>query len=515
MPDPTCTDAAGRACRPRHARSPGPLLRLGVALLAVAATACAAIAHRDEERPGVRLDLLRAPTGFEVTLFADGLDGARQMALSPDGTLFVGTSAGTVHALALEGTRIVRRHVVASGLRSPAGVAFARGSLYVSDRTRILRYPDIERALDAPPPPIVALDGLPDRRRHDARALSVGPDGLLYVAVGAPCDTCLADGDAFGHIRRIELDGANPTIVARGIRNSVGFDWHPSTRRLWFTDNGPDGFGDDGPQDELNRVGRTGEHFGFPHCHGGTLVDPQWGAQRSCAEFTPPVTGLGAHVAALGMKFVRLPGPAADELAILVARHGSHPPLRVGYDVVGVRFDGDRVAGVTPFLDGFLQGRSYWGRPVDVLQLPDTSVLVSDDLNGVIYRVAAPKADIDPATPPPPNQAGRMAPRPAPRGRQRRYFVRRARPRHAAAGLYSTRPTRPGASPIAAAATFSTGSTRAPSGCHICACDVSTSSTTGSGSCGPPGKDAAGCSARRCATKSGSWRSEARPFSTR
>ena len=200
------------------------------------------------------------------------------------------------------------------------------------------------------------------------------------------CDTCEALNDEYGTVVRIGLDGSAREVFARGIRNTVGLDFHPQTQQLWFTDNGQDGLGLERPNDELNRVTRAGEHFGFPYCHDTNIADPKFGKLRACSEFTAPAFGLGAHVAALGMRFVE-DGPSAGVSAI-VARHGSHPPERVGYDVVRISFDNGLPVRSTPYLTGFLQGKQYWGRPVDVLQLKDGSVLISDDLNGAIYKVS-------------------------------------------------------------------------------------------------------------------------------
>ena len=358
---------------------------LTVGVVATVLAGCSFLADLREEKKGIRLEQLQSAPGYQVSVFATDIPQARHMVLSPRGTLFVGSFAGDVHALTLDGSRIVSRRVVASDLRHPSGVAFANGTLYVADRTRIVRLERIEDRLDSPPAPITTIDGLPDNKRHDAHAMAVGPDGKLYVSVGSPCDVCEAKDDEYGTIIRSDLDGSRREVVARGIRNSVGFAWHPHTKALWFTENGQDGLGTDRPNDELNRVQQVGENFGFPYCHDGTIPDREFGAKRSCSEFTPPAFGLGARVAALGMRFIE--GNAAEEASILVARHGSHPPARVGYDVVRLRLSGDRVVGMEAFLTGFLQGREYWGRPVDVLQLPDRSVLVTDDLNGAIYRV--------------------------------------------------------------------------------------------------------------------------------
>ena len=359
-----------------------------VALLVGALAGCGWIANLKEEKKGIQLDRLSSPAGYKTSVLTADIPKARQMVLGTRGTLFVGSSAGRVHALTLEGNRVVKARTLATDLQDGSGVAFHNGALFYSGRTTILRLDDIENRLDNPPAPVTVVAGLPDEDRHGARFMMIGPDHKLYVSVGSPCNVCESPNDEFGHILRVNPDGSGREIFARGIRNTVGFDFHPQTRELWFTENGQDDLGSERPNDELNRVTRAGEHFGFPYCHDTAIPDPKFGEKRTCAEFTPPVFGLGAHVAALGMRFHK--GdlvPAAMRDSIIVARHGSHPPIRVGYDVVRVRLTGNRVAGVEPFLTGFLHGREYWGRPADVLPMPDGSVLVADDLNGAIYLV--------------------------------------------------------------------------------------------------------------------------------
>ncbi len=370
-------------------QSPATRLRTGLMWLAMAAALSSCGFYQDwrDENKGIQLDSLKAPPGYRVSVFATGLPKARHMVMGTGGTLFVGSMAGNVYALTLNGNTVAQQKTVITGLTDPSGVAFHKGSLFVADRTRIVRFDAIEQRLDNPGAPVTVISGLPDKARHDAHAMGVGPDGLLYVSVGSPCNDCEAVNDEFGTLIRSQPDGSGKEVFARGIRNSVGFDWHPRTRQLWFTENGQDELGLERPNDELNRVTKTGEHFGFPYCHDRDISDPEFGAKRACAEFTPPVFGLGAHVAALGMRF-DTSTPAAQGASLLVARHGSHPPTRVGYDVVRVSIPGGQAPRMEPFLTGFLQGRSYWGRPVDVLVLRDGSVLVSDDLNGAIYRVA-------------------------------------------------------------------------------------------------------------------------------
>ena len=367
------------------------LSRIGTATawaaLAALLAGCGFYQDWRDENKGIQLDSLRAPPGYKVSVLATGLPKARHMVMGTGGTLFVGSMAGNVYALTMNGSAVTQQRTVVKGLTDPSGVAFHNGALFVADRTRIVRFDNIEQQLDNPGAPVTVITGLPDKARHDAHAMGVGPDGMLYVSVGSPCNTCEAVNDEFGTILRSKPDGSGKEVFARGIRNTVGFDWHPQTRELWFTENGQDELGPDRPNDELNRVSKAGEHFGFPYCHDRDIADPEFGKKRACSEFTPPVFGLGARVAALGMRFdatAQVGGP----VSMLVARHGSHPPTRVGYDVMRVTMPPGQAPRMEPFLTGFLQGRSYWGRPVDVLVMRDGSVLVSDDLNGAIYRVA-------------------------------------------------------------------------------------------------------------------------------
>ena len=342
------------------------------------------------------IDKLRVPAGFHVELVTDAVPNARQMALgrsdAAQSIVYVGSAgAGKVYAVQL-GARGERAtvHTIASGLQVPSGVAYRDGALFVGALERVLRFDGIDDRLASPPAPRVVSDRFPGETHHGRRFIAFGPDGKLYVPVGAPCNVCLPD-DRHGVIQRLSVDGGGEIeTVARGVRNSVGFDWSPVDGTLWFTDNGRDMLGDDLPADELDRVTRTGEHFGFPFCHQGDSPDPEFGARRPCSEFTPPAAKLGAHVAALGMRFYRgTQFPAAYRGNAFIAEHGSwNRSSKVGYQVVRVPIDAQGRAGTPePFLTGFLQGESAWGRPADVLPLPDGSLLVSDDSAGAIYRV--------------------------------------------------------------------------------------------------------------------------------
>ena len=358
-----------------------------------AALACGAAAA------AVAPDMLRVPAGFRIELLTDAVPGARAMALGRfvdgSGTLYVGSmGAGKVYAVELEQGKAQRVHTLASGLAMPAGVAYRNGELFVSAVSRIVRFNAIDDHLANPTTPSLVTDKLPSESHHGAKFIGFGPDGLLYVAVGVPCNVCEPSA-VHGVIQRMKPDGSGVEVVARGVRNSVGFDWSPLDRTLWFSDNGRDMLGDDVPSDELNRVQQPGQHFGFPYCHQGDVADPQFGEKRRCSEFVAPVAKLGAHVAALGLRFYGgSQFPAEYRNNIFVAEHGSwNRSAKSGYRVVRVVLDAQgQVVRDEPFVQGFLQvdaaGReSVLGRPADVLPLPDGSLLISDDLGGAIYRV--------------------------------------------------------------------------------------------------------------------------------
>jgi len=340
------------------------------------------------------LDRIKLPPGFSIELFAR-VDNARGMTLGAENTLFVGSMrAGKVHAVKFDADyRATRTHLVAEGLQLPVGVAFRDGALYVSAVSRILRFDGIEQKLAqlpySPPPPVTVRDDLPRETHHGWKFIAFGPDSRLYVPVGAPCNICEPDPDRYANIMRMNADGSGLEVFARGVRNTVGFAWHPETRELWFTDNGRDRLGDDVPPDELNRAPRAGLHFGYPYCHGGTLADPEFGKRRPCTDFTPPAQNLGPHVAALGMRFYTgAMFPPAYRNQVFIAEHGSwNRSTKIGYRVALVRLQDGKAVSYEAFAEGWLQGESAWGRPADVLVLPDGSLLVSDDHAGAIYRI--------------------------------------------------------------------------------------------------------------------------------
>jgi glucose/arabinose dehydrogenase len=278
---------------------------------------------------------------------------------------------------------------LARGLRSPNGVAFHDGALYVAEVNRVIRFDNIESHLTSSSQPVVVNDTFPKDGHHGWKFIRVGPDGLLYVLVGAPCNICERNPDRYAVVMRMRPDGSGLETFARGIRNTVGFDWHPVTKELWFTDNGRDWQGDDQPPDELNHAPQPGMHFGFPYCHGGDLSDPDFGSKHKCSEFTPPVQKLAPHVAALGMRFYTgTMFPESYHQQIFIAEHGSwNRSTPIGYRITLVRLDNKRGISYEPFAEGWLQSDRPWGRPVDVLIMPDGSLLVSDDRADVIYRI--------------------------------------------------------------------------------------------------------------------------------
>lgn len=374
---------------------------LAVVLTALALLACsggpagAQVGERDGS--SLPLERIELPEGFSISTYAAGVPGARSLTLGDRGTVFVGSrDPGNVYALvdADRDGRAERVHVLAEGLRSPNGVAFRDGDLYVAEISRILRLDDVEQHLADPPEPApepaVVYAGYPDDRHHGWKFIAFGPDGWLYVPVGMPCNVCDPENEIYGTITRIRPDGSDLQIYAGGIRNTVGFDWHPQTGNLWFTENGRDRWGDDRPPDELNVITEKGQHFGFPHCHGDGLRDPEFGEGVDCSRYRDPAIELGPHVAALGMRFYTGDMfPAEYTNDVLIAEHGSwNRTNKIGYRVMRVEIEDGEAVGYEPFATGWLQGEEAWGRPVDVLVMPDGALLVSDDRAGAVYRIA-------------------------------------------------------------------------------------------------------------------------------
>jgi glucose/arabinose dehydrogenase len=349
------------------------------------------------------LNTIKLPPGFKIEVYASDLPNAREMALSPNGVLYVGSlGAGKVYAVvdSNKDGRGDKAYMVAQGLQMPSGIAFRDGDLYIGAVSKVLRLEGIDGKLAKPPAPQVVSQAFPTDEHHGWKFIAFGPDGKLYVPVGAPCNVCDEENPIYASITRITVDKAGkaskPEIVARGIRNTVGFDWHPQTHELWFTDNGRDLLGDDVPPDELNRAPKAGLHFGFPYCHAGDITDPKFGAGHPCSQYAPPAQKLGPHVAAIGMTFYTgTMFPPEYRNQVFIAEHGSwNRSTPIGYRVTVVKLDGQgKAVSYQPFAEGWLQNGDDWGRPADVLVMPDGALLVSDDHAGVVYRItyAAPK----------------------------------------------------------------------------------------------------------------------------
>ena len=351
----------------------------------------------DEPASELPLAKLNLPEGFKIEVYADKVDGARSMAMGDDGTLFVGTrNDKTVYAIQDLDKDYKADHikVLDSTLEVPNGIAFRNGSLYVAEVGRLLRYDNIETQLDNVPEPVVVYDDYPTEFHHGWKYIAFGPDDKLYVPVGAPCNICdsSVSDKRYATITRMDPDGSNREIYAQGVRNSVGFTWHPETKELWFTDNGRDMLGDDIPPCELNRVSEAGQHFGYPYCHGGVVKDPEFGDQHPCSDFVAPVQAMGAHVAPLGVKFnTGNMFPRKYKNMAFIAEHGSwNRSKKVGYKISLVTLENNVATSYETFLDGWLdeEAQEAFGRPVDILFLKDGSMLISDDYGDAIYRVS-------------------------------------------------------------------------------------------------------------------------------
>ncbi|MBD3246148.1 MAG: sorbosone dehydrogenase family protein [Candidatus Omnitrophica bacterium] len=331
------------------------------------------------------------PAGFRIQVYAR-VPGARSLAYAPSGTLYVGSRGeGKVYAVPdadgdFQADEVV---VLAEELFMPNGVAVRDGDLYVAEVHRVIKFPQIGKRLKNPPAPEVVNASFPRETHHGWKFIQFGPDGKLYVPLGAPCNVCVRQDERFASILRMDPDGSALEVFARGIRNTVGFDWHPQTGVLWFTDNGRDWLGDDRPPDELNRAPEKGLHFGFPFCHGKSVADPYYGDIRSCEQFTPPVLELGPHVAALGMRFYTGEMfPEKYRYKIFIAEHGSwNRTVPIGYRVMAADPEKRGSGALEVFAQGWLQNGKAWGRPVDVAVAADGALLISDDHSGTVYRV--------------------------------------------------------------------------------------------------------------------------------
>ncbi len=344
-------------------------------------------------KPELKLDKINLPAGFKIEIYAEGIEDARSMTRGDDGTLFIGNRRkGRVWAVQdLDGDhKAEEKFLIDAGLNMPNGLVFFKGDLYVAEVSRLIVYRDILNKLDQQPNYEIISQRYPTDKHHGWKYMEMGPDGYLYIPVGAPCNICNEKDPVYASITRIKPDGTDFSIVAHGIRNTVGFDWHPETGNLWFTENGRDRMGDDLPPDELNELTEFGQHFGYPFCHGNNIPDPEFGDQASCNEFVKPIRELGPHVAALGMKFYT--GnmfPEEYKHGIFFAEHGSwNRTEKIGYRVMLSRQQENGEYSYEVFADGWLEGDNVMGRPVDLLPLPDGSLLLSDDYAGVIYRIS-------------------------------------------------------------------------------------------------------------------------------
>jgi glucose/arabinose dehydrogenase len=354
--------------------------------------------EREEKKASLELDKIVLPDGFKIEVYAK-VPNARSMVLSKNGTLFVGNrSEDKVYAVQdIDGDNIGETvYIIDEGLKMPNGVALKDGDLYVAEVSRILKYENIEAKLENPPKAKVIFDGYPTETHHGWKYIAFGPDGMLYVPVGAPCNICLRDDNPiYASITRFDTDNPKPQIVATGIRNTVGFDWDPKTGMLWFTDNGRDMMGDDIPPCELNMISEENQHYGYPFCHGGELLDPEFGEDKECNDYTAPVWKFGAHTAPLGMNFYegKMFPPEYDNM-IFAALHGSwNRSKKVGYSVMAITHDKTGASKAETFASGWLNDdtQKAWGRPVDVISMPDGSILVSDDYADVVYRISYDK----------------------------------------------------------------------------------------------------------------------------
>ncbi len=339
------------------------------------------------------LDKISLPNGFSINIFADNIVGARSLVVGDNGVVFVSSpSTGKIIALQdRDGDGISeKKWLVASKLNFPNGLAFFEGSLYVGEIDRVIRIDSAEENLGSKPIVSTVISGLPNHKHHGYRYIGIGPDKKLYIGIGVPCNVCLINRDTYGVIKRINLDGTSLETFATGIRNTMGFDWHPITGDLWFNDHGRDWLGDDIPSDELNHAPIKGLDFGFPYCHQGDLSDPEFGGKIPCDSFTPPKLNHGAHVAPNGLRFYSgNTFPDKYKNSIFIAQHGSwNRTVKSGYRITVVHLaDDDNGLLSNIFADGWTNNNRVFGRPVDLIVSPAGDLLVTDDHRGVIYRI--------------------------------------------------------------------------------------------------------------------------------
>lgn len=338
----------------------------------------------------ITLEQLKVPEGFELSYFAEDVETARQLARSESGTVFSGSfSAKKVYALRDTDNdgKADKRWLLMENLRAPTGIAYRDGDLYVADINKIIRFKDIDKNLDKPNSEVV-YDQFPTDGHHGWKFLQFNKSGQLIVPVGAPCNICDAD-ENYSKIFSLDLASQQVKVIASGVRNSVGFDFHPQTNELWFSDNGRDTMGDDIPPCEINKVSFEGEHFGYPYFHGDDIADPEFGQGKEASDFSAPVLNLGAHVAPLGIHFYRgKQFPEQYQQQLLVAEHGSwNRSEKSGYRVMLATVEDSKITNYKPVITGFMQEETTFGRPVAFLEMPDGSILISDDFAHKIYRL--------------------------------------------------------------------------------------------------------------------------------
>lgn len=340
---------------------------------------------------GVPEKPIALPSGFEITVYADGLKDPRMMAVGPDGGVYVAErGAGRILRLVDEDGegQLDRSEVVAEGLNSPSSLAVHQdGSLYVGETTRILRLPP--RGDEAFGEPEIIIDGLPSGG-HNTRTVLFSPDhSSLFVSIGSSCNVCEEQDGRRAAIVRYNPDGSEERLYAKGLRNAVGITFKPGTNELWATNNGRDFLGDDLPPETIYDV-QEGADYGWPECHSGRIIDPQFGVSTSCEGIEKPQVEMQAHSAPMGLEFYsgdQFPPEFKGDL--FVAFHGSwNRSVPVGYKIVRIHMEGDRIGPVVDFAVGWLVSGSSWGRPVDVITAPDGSLLISDDAGGRIYRIS-------------------------------------------------------------------------------------------------------------------------------
>lgn len=363
---------------------------------ALADSKLAPVAGKMTETPAseIPLDKLKLPKGFKAEVWATGMVGGRAMAISDSGKkIYMGTRGiGRVYEVTDAGDKRTVR-VLVDKLTQPSGVAFQDGSLYVMAIDKVLRYDGIEAKPDVQPVDMTKAFNLPPEQHHNWKYLAFGPDKKLYVPFGAPCNICEPPTKEYAQIRRYNPDGSGMEVLATGVRNTQGFDWHPKTGELWFTDHGRDWLGDNGPEDELNRISKTGLNFGYPYCHAKGIADPDIKKKDACKDVTMPVTTMGPHAAVMGIKFYTgSMFPKEYQGVAFIARKGSwNRTEKLGYDVVTVKAGADgKDAKTTPFATGFMnpKDQSFWGRPAYIAQMKDGALLISDEQLGAIYRIS-------------------------------------------------------------------------------------------------------------------------------